>query len=94
MRIFEPEDVLSLLRSEIERVGDQGAWARKAGLDQTALNKILNGRKPLTPSIIRALGLRIAIVSDDRRQKKLRRKPGVVQRTILSDQLRRSAKRG
>jgi DNA-binding phage protein len=68
VRIFEPQDVISLLRSEIERTGDQGAWARNAGLDRTAINKVLKGHKPLTPSIIRALGLRIAIVSDEGRR--------------------------
>lgn len=67
VRIFESEDVLSLLRFEVQQAGSQAAWAKKNGLDRPKLNSILNGRKPLTPSIIRALGLRIAIDSDDRR---------------------------
>ena len=73
VRIFEPEDVLSLLRFEVQQAGSQMAWAEKTGADRPRLNSILNGRKPITPQIIRALGLRIAIVSNDRRQKKPRR---------------------
>jgi hypothetical protein len=69
IRIFEPEDVISLLRFEIKQAGSQMAWANKTGVDRPRLNRILNGRKPITPAIIRALGLRIVIVSDDRRQK-------------------------
>jgi hypothetical protein len=69
VRIFEPEDVMSLLRFEIKQAGSQMAWAKQTGLDRPRLNSILNGRKPITPAIIKALGLRIAIVSDDRRQK-------------------------
>jgi hypothetical protein len=69
IRIFESEDVISLLRFEIKQAGSQTAWANRAGVDRPRLNSILNGRKPITPAIIRALGLRIAIVSDDRRQK-------------------------
>ena len=70
VRIFEPEDVMSLLRADIERVGDQSAWARKAGIERTIVNQILNGHKPPTISIIEALGLRVAIVSGNRQQKK------------------------
>jgi hypothetical protein len=69
IRIFESDDVISLLQFEIRQAGSQMAWAKKAGVDRPRLNRILNGRKPITPAIIRALGLRIAIVSDDRRQK-------------------------
>jgi plasmid maintenance system antidote protein VapI len=65
VRIFEPGDVMSLLRFEIKQAGSQMAWAKKAGVSRPILNKILNGRKPIAPSIIRALGLRIAIMSDD-----------------------------
>lgn len=65
LRIFESDDVISLLQFEIKQAGSQMAWAKKAGVDRPRLNSILNGRKPITPSIIRALGLRIAIVSDD-----------------------------
>ena len=65
VRIFEPEDVMSLLQFEIKQAGSQMAWAKKTGVDRPKLNGILNGRKPLTPAINKALGLRIAIGSDE-----------------------------
>ena len=63
MRHLEVEDVVSLLRSEIKRAGGQSAWGRKNGINRTTLNKILNGLRPPTPSIIRALKLHIVYVS-------------------------------
>jgi hypothetical protein len=64
VRICEPRDVMSLLRFEIKQAGSQMAWAKKAHVSRPNLNKILSGRKPMPPSINRALGLRIAIVTD------------------------------
>ena len=76
MRIFEPEDVLSMLRFEVQQAGSQMAWAEKTGVDRPRLNSILNGRKPISPQIIGALGLRIAIVSDKGHEKSSRHSPG------------------
>jgi DNA-binding phage protein len=70
VRIFEQEDVLALLRAEIERPGSQSAWARKTGADRSFLNRILKGHWHPTKAIIEALGLRLAAVSDDRPAKK------------------------
>jgi len=51
-QILEPEDVLRLLRSEIERAGGQKPWARSMGLDRPNVNKVLHGLRPLNMSII------------------------------------------
>lgn len=59
MRILEVEDVLALLRSEVKRAGGQVAWSKKTGVSRIVLNKALTGRRPLTPSIIAALNLRV-----------------------------------
>jgi DNA-binding phage protein len=64
MHVLERKDILSMLRSEIERAGDQGAWAKKAGVHRSTLNKVLNGHQPPTKTIIRALKLRIVVVSE------------------------------
>jgi hypothetical protein len=40
VRIFEPEDVVSLLRFEVQQAGSQLAWAKKAGVDRPTLNNI------------------------------------------------------
>ena|SRR5438105_4150597 len=38
-RIFNDEDVLLLLRAAVEREGNQGAFARRHGLERTYLNQ-------------------------------------------------------
>jgi DNA-binding phage protein len=64
MRHLDVEDVISLLRSEVKRAGGQSPWGRKNGINRTTLNKVLNGLRPPTPSIIKALKLRIVFVSE------------------------------
>jgi DNA-binding phage protein len=59
---LEIEDVMDLLRSEIKQAGGQSAWARSTGIDRTRLNKTLNGQKPPTKTIIKALNLRMVFV--------------------------------
>ena len=63
MRVFELEDVILLLRSEVERAGSQMAWAKKTGINRTTINMVLNDRKLPTKKIIRALKLRMVFVS-------------------------------
>jgi DNA-binding phage protein len=64
--ILEREDVLRLLRSEVARAGGQVQWAKKAGLNRTHVNKILQGAKPLSKSAIKALKLRVVFAPDGR----------------------------
>jgi hypothetical protein len=39
--------------------GNQAAFARNAGVDRATINKILSGRAPLQPKILRALNVRM-----------------------------------
>ena len=64
MRILEQKDIVQLLRFEVERAGSQRAWAKKHGLNRPNVNKVLHSAIPPTGSIIRALRLRIVVVSD------------------------------
>jgi DNA-binding phage protein len=64
MRHLDVEDVIALLRSEVKRAGGQSPWGRKNGINRTALNKVLNGQRAPTASIIKALNLRIVFVSE------------------------------
>jgi DNA-binding phage protein len=66
MRIFEREDVMSLLRSEIKKAGGQTAWSRKTGVHRTTVVKVLMGLQPITKSIIRALKLRVVFVAESK----------------------------
>jgi DNA-binding phage protein len=57
-RIFEESDVIQLLKSAIEREGHQGAFARRHGINRTYLNQILNRKKQINTTVMKALGLR------------------------------------
>ncbi len=51
------EDVIRLLRDEVERAGGQSEWARRTGVDRTSLNAALSGRKGPTKDILKTLKL-------------------------------------
>ena len=56
--ILDEEDVLRLLRLEIDKDGSQSAWARRCGLERASVNAMLAGRIPVSKSVADALGLR------------------------------------
>ena len=62
-RLLNHNDVIRLLRSEIERAGSQRAFARKAGVNVSVVSKTL--RRMVLPSekILSALKLRVAYLS-------------------------------
>jgi hypothetical protein len=62
--VLEPEDVLRLLRCEIERAGGQQPWAKSMGVDRANLNRVLKGLRPICMSIIKALKLRVVFVPE------------------------------
>lgn len=64
MRILKNQDVVALLRAEIERAGGVAPWARKAGMSRTSVSKVLSGVRPPPRSIIKALKLRTVFVAD------------------------------
>ena len=51
------EDVIRLLRDEVERVGSQSEWARRKGVARTSLSHALSGRKRPTKDILKTLKL-------------------------------------
>ena len=57
-KLLDESDVLRLLREDVDRAGGQSAWARRSGIDRVHLNKVLNGERPLSPSIVKALHLK------------------------------------
>jgi DNA-binding phage protein len=63
---LDDEDVIKILRAEVERAGSQLAFAKKTGLNRNNVNRMLSGKKPLTKSVIRTLKLRrVFILSRD-----------------------------
>jgi DNA-binding phage protein len=56
--VLNDDEVVQLLRAAVEREGNQGAFARRFGIERTGLNMTLNGKRPVTAAVIKALGLR------------------------------------
>jgi len=55
---LEEHEVVHLLRAAIEREGSQAAYARRHGLERTGINMVLNGKRPVSDAVMKALGLR------------------------------------
>jgi hypothetical protein len=62
-RLLNLQDVIRLLRSEVERAGSQRAFARKAGVNVSVVSKTLRGMILPSEKILRALRLRIVYLS-------------------------------
>jgi DNA-binding phage protein len=61
--IIEAEQVIQLLRGAVEREGNQGAFARRAGVSRSYINQVLNGNKPIPDSVLEVLKLRRVFTS-------------------------------
>ena len=56
--VLDEEDVIRLLRVEIEKDGSQSAWVRRRSIERPSVNAMLSGRIPVSKSVADALGLR------------------------------------
>ena len=56
--IFDEEDVIRLLRVEVEKDGSQAAFARRRNVERMYINAILRGKRPVTKTVANAIGLR------------------------------------
>ena len=64
MLVFNDNEVLQLLRAAVKREGGQSAFAKDHGLDRVLINMILNGKRPVSSSVAKALGLRKVYVAE------------------------------
>ena len=62
--VFDEDDIVHLLRAAVEREGGQSAFAKHHGLDRALINMILNGKRPVSGSVAKALGLRKLYVAE------------------------------
>jgi hypothetical protein len=60
--VFDEDDVVHLLRAAVEREGSQIAFADRYGVDRAYVSTVLNGRRRVSGSLVKALGLRRAYV--------------------------------
>ena len=56
--VLNDDEIIQLLRAAVEREGNQIAFARRHGIDRASLNMMLNGKRPVSPALMNALGLR------------------------------------
>jgi hypothetical protein len=56
------QNVIELLRAEIDRVGGQSEWARQTGIERVLINRVLNGHRLPPSTLCRALGLEWVLV--------------------------------
>ena len=65
LRLLDDDDVVHLLRAAVKREGSQAAFARRYGLDRGTMNSILNGKRRVNATVLKAFGLRKVYVIDD-----------------------------
>ena len=62
--VFNEDDVVLMLRAAVEHEGSQVAFAKRHGLDRVLINMILNGKRPVSGFVAKALGLRKVYVAE------------------------------
>src|SRR5262249_29441663 len=62
--VFEEHEVVRLVRLAVEREGGQSAFAKRHGVDRVFINMILNGKRHVSYSVAKALGLRKLFVAE------------------------------
>jgi hypothetical protein len=58
LSVLSDDDVVDLLKTAVKREGNQSAFAKRYDVNRTELNSILNGRRRISASLAKALGLR------------------------------------
>jgi hypothetical protein len=62
-RVLNDDDVVHLLKGAVEREGGQTAFANRRA-DRVLINMILNGKRPVSGPLVKALGLRKVYVAE------------------------------
>ena len=65
LRVLDDDDVVHLLRAAVKREGSQAAFAKRYGLDRGTMNSILNNKRRVSATLLKAFGLRKVYVIDD-----------------------------
>jgi hypothetical protein len=65
VRAINKVDILHLLRAAVKREGGQVAFAERHGINRVSVNKALNGERPASSAIAKALGLRREYVIEE-----------------------------
>ena len=66
--LLSSDDVIDILRAEVEKAGTESAWARRTGANCSSLNLVLKGRVGLQKNLLDALGLDVVVAYAPRRR--------------------------
>jgi hypothetical protein len=58
MLVLDDKEVVLLLKAAIEREGSISTFAKRHGIERSYLSSLLNGKRPVSGPLVRALGLR------------------------------------
>jgi hypothetical protein len=61
---FDDDDVVHLLRAAIKREGSQVAFAKRYGVNRSYLNLVLSGKRSISQTVTKALGLRRVYIAE------------------------------
>jgi hypothetical protein len=67
--VLNDDDVFDLLKAAVKREGSQTAFAKRYDVNRTELNSILNGKRGVSASLAKALGLRRVYVVEEEAKK-------------------------
>ncbi len=56
--VVDEDDVIHLLRAAVKREGSQIAYADHYGVDRAIISAVLSGRRRISGSLVKALGVR------------------------------------
>ena len=62
--VLNEDDVFDLLKAAVECEGSQAAFAKRFDVNRSELSSILNGRRRISASLVKALGLRKVYVAE------------------------------
>jgi hypothetical protein len=63
--VLDDDDVVHFLRAAVKREGSQAAFAKRYGLDRGTVNSILNNKRRVSATLLKAFGLRKVYLTDD-----------------------------
>jgi hypothetical protein len=66
--LLSSQDVIALLRAEIDKVGTESEWARQSGANRSSVNLALKGRVGIQKNLLDALGLEMVVAYAPRRR--------------------------
>jgi hypothetical protein len=67
--VLNDDDLIELLKAAVKGEGGQSAFAKRHDVNRTELNSILNGRRRISASLAKALGLRRVYVVEEEAKK-------------------------